>query len=116
MDNEVIFEYTITQAEEDGILTDIRKLNDNWKDGLFSHITTNLLETHNYIKNDEANVVNIGEILSQCLYIVKKKSNNFTEFDHFFNGIIETPYGKKVKVFICQNEINKFTIMLPEDY
>ena len=43
-------------------------------------------------------------------------SNGFKDFDTFFSGMVELPSGKKQKVFICQNESSKFTIMLPEDY
>lgn len=111
-----IYTYSSQDAINDGILLDITKLNDKWKDGLFSFITTNLLDTHQYIIDDEINIVNLSELLSQCFLIVKKKSNDFKEFDHFFSGFIETPSGDKVKVFICQNELGKFTIMLPEDY
>jgi hypothetical protein len=112
----IIFEYSSQDAINDGIFLDIREINDKWQDGLFSFITTNLLETHQYIVDDKINIVNLSELLSQCFLIVKKKSNNFKEFDHFFSGFIETPNGEKVKVFMCQNELGKFTIMLPEDY
>ncbi len=111
-----IYTYSSQDAENDGIFLDIRKLNDKWQDGLFSFITTNLLEKHQYIIDDEINLVNVSELLSQCFLIVKKKSNNFKDFDHFFSGYVENPNGEKVKVFICQNELSKFTIMLPEDY
>lgn len=83
---------------------------------MFNYITTNLLETHKYINDDEINLMNVSELLSQYFLIVKKKSNEFKEFDLFFSGFIETPNGEKVKVFIFQNELSKFTIMLPEDY
>lgn len=112
----ITIEYSSNDAVADGILLDIKEINDKWQDGLFSFITTNLLETHQYIIDDEINMVNVSELLSQCFLIVKKKSNDFKEFDHFFSGIIETPNGEKVKVFMCQNELGKFTIMLPEDY
>lgn len=111
-----IYTYSSQDAINDGILLDIRKLNDKWKDDLFSFITTNLLDTHQYIIDNEINMVNLSELLSQCFLIVKKKSNDFKEFDDFFSGYIENPNGEKVKVFICQNELGKFTIMLPEDY
>lgn len=113
---EPIFQYTSKDAEEDGVLINILKLNKEWEKGLFSHITSNLLETHNYFDEDKLNLVNVCELLNQCIHIIKKKSNNFQDFDTFFSGYIETPNGEKVKIFIAQNELNKFTIMLPEDY
>jgi hypothetical protein len=50
------------------------------------------------------------------LQIVKRKSEDFTKEDWFFDGEIELPSGSRQQVFICMNEIEKFTIMLPEDY
>jgi len=117
LEKPITIEYSSNDAVADGILLNIKEINDKWQDGLFSFITMNLLEKHYYFNdNDEINIVNVSELLSQCFLIVKKKSNDFKEFDHFFSGFVETPNGEKVKLFMCQNELGKFTIMLPEDY
>lgn len=110
-----IFEYTSKQAEEDGILFDITQVNKEWKKGLFNYVTSNLL-SRGYLKDDKIDISNILDLLNQALHIVKTKSKNFKEFDHFFAGKIEFPNGSVEEIFICQNETGKFTIMLPEDY
>jgi len=114
---DLIQSYGIEKAEGDNILFNITTLNKEWEKGIFSHITTNLL-TKGYFnkKDDKINIPNILDLLNQANQIVKRKSNNFTEFDDFFSGKIELPNGLKQNIFIQQNELNKFTIMLPEDY
>ena len=116
-DADVLSRYTIEQATEDGILLDIRKVNPDWEKGLFSHVTVNLLTSHGYLNEDRTlNLPNLLDLLNQSLQIVKRKSENFTKEDWFFDGEIELPSGGRQQVFICMNEIEKFTIMLPEDY
>lgn len=120
---ESIVKYTSEEAEIDGILFDITRLNSEWKKGLFNYVTTNLLgkgylETGKTDKDFdyEIRISNILDLLNQSLQIVKKESKNFKEFDTFFSGEIELPNGESQKVFIQQNETGKFTIMLPQDY
>jgi len=113
----MIYKYTSSQAEEDGILFDVTRINKAWEKGLFNYVTTNLLNRCGYI-NDEGqiNIPNMIDLLNQCNQIVRRKSDNFQNFDTLFNGQIELPSGIKQKIFIGQNETGKFTIMLPEDY
>lgn len=111
----IVYKYTSKQAEADGILFDLAKINPDWERGMFKYITTNLLN-RGYIKDDEINQDNLVDLLNQCLAIVKKSSDNFQRYDWFYSGVIELPSGKKQKVFIAQNETGKYTIMLPSDY
>lgn len=113
---DLISTYTSDQATEDGLLLEIKIINPKWEKGIFSHITTSLL-SKGYFKDDQSiNVPNLLDLLNQANHIVRRRSNNFTKFDHFFSGRIELPSGDWQKVFISQNETSKFTIMLPEDY
>ena len=41
--------YTSEEAEEDGVLVDITRINPSWKIGLFNYVTSNLL-SRGYIK------------------------------------------------------------------
>jgi len=111
---EIIYSYTSAQAEADGILVDITKINPKWEKGLFNYITTPLLE-QGYIKENKLNIPNLLDLLNQALQIVKEKTNNLQDFDSFFSGKIELPNGEKQEIFIELNETNRFTIMLPED-
>ena len=114
---DVVSVYTSDEATEDGVLFDIRKLNPDWEKGIFSHITVNLMSSCGYFNEDRTlNIPNLLDLLNQSLEIVRKKSDNFTEHDWFFEGEIELPSGNKQQVFIQQNETGKFTILLPEDY
>ncbi len=111
-----VFTYTSDQAVEDGILFDVTTVNPEWKKGLFNYVTVNLLQSGYLNKEDKINIPNLLDLLNQSLQIVKKATNNFTAFDAFFSGSIELPNGDQQKIFISQNETEKFTIMLPEDY
>ncbi len=116
-DENIVFKYTSSQAEADGILFDVTRINKAWEKGLFNYVTTNLLSQCGYMDDkDQINIPNIIDLLNQCNQIVRRKSDNFQNFDTFFDGQIELPNGSKQKVFIGQNETGKFTIMLPEDY
>ena len=115
-DDDVISTYTSEQATEDGILLDIRTVNPEWERGIFSHVTTNLLTSCGYFNEDTTvNIPNLLDLLNQSVEIVRRKSDNFTKYDRFFEGEIELPSGEQRLVFIGANELNKFTIMLPED-
>ena len=113
---DLIFSYTSDQATADGILLDVRKVNPEWERGIFSHITTNLLSLGYFNADRTLNLPNLLDLLNQSLEIVKRESNQFQRVDRFFSGSIELPSGDVQEVFICQNEIGKFTIMVPADY
>jgi len=114
-DENIVFKYTSKQAEEDGILFDVTRINKAWEKGLFNYVTKNLLNCGYTDDEGQINVPNIIDLLNQCNQIVRKKSDNFQNFDTLFNGKIELPNGQRQEVFIGQNETGKFTIMLPED-
>ena len=95
----VVLKYTTEQAEDDGYLFDVSKLNEKWKKGLFNYVTSNLL-SKGYLEENKINTANLVDLLNQALQIVKKKSNDFKEFDYFFAGNIELPCGKKQQIFI----------------
>ena len=116
-DADVISAYTSEQATEDGVLFDIRKVNPAWEKGIFSHVTTNLLQVGGYFNEDKSlNIPNLLDLLNQSLEIVRKKSKNFTEHNWFFEGEIELPSVNRQQVFIEQNETGKYTILLPSDH
>jgi hypothetical protein len=62
------------------------------------------------IEKGTVNIPNIRDLLIQCVKKMVKK------FDTFYKISIEEPSGKKIKVFVAQNETGKYTAMLPEDY
>jgi len=120
----VIFKYSLEQAEEDGVLVNIEKINPNWKAGPFNYITANLLNK-GYVAGEGKldphsgtpyNIKRIVDLLNQGLKILKAKTDNFKKFGAFFEDSIELPNGEKERIFICQNETGKFTMLLPEDY
>lgn len=111
----IISQYTSEQAVDDGVLFDVTTLNPEWKKGIFNYVTTNLL-SHGYMKDRKIFIPNLLDLLNQYNMLVSRKTNGFKDFDTFFSGLIELPTGTKHQVFICQNETEKFTIMLPEDY
>ncbi len=108
---EVISSYTSEQATKDGVLVSVAALNPDWGKGAFSHITANLLSRGYHEADGSMRLVNVVDLLNQALTICKG-----TDADHFYSGRIEFPDGQRRKVFICQNETGKFTIMLPSDY
>ena len=112
---ETVYEYSSNQAQEDGILFDVTQVNESWKKGIFRFITTNLMNC-GYLNEDGVNIPNLLDLLNQANQIVRKASNNFTKFDNFFCGNVELPDGELQKIFMALNELEKFTIMLPEDY
>ena len=111
----VIFKYSLKQAEDDGVLVNVEKINPNWKAGPFNYITSNLL-SKGYMSGEKFNVRRLVDLLNQSLKILKTKTDNFRKFGAFFEDNIELPNGASQIVYICQNETGKFTILLPEDY
>ena len=107
-----IIRYSIEDAENDGVLF---KVSDVWERGLFSHVTYNLMKL-GYFVGEKVRIINLMDLMRQCLEIVRVKSQEFEKFDYFFSGEVELPSGEKEKVFLVQNELGKFTVMLPEDY
>ena len=107
--------YSIEQATEDGILFDVRTASKGWENGIFSHITSNLLEK-GYLKEDETlNMPNLLDLVRNTQEFIRIQSKNFTEHNDFFTGKIELPSGQQQQINVRLNELNKFTIMLPED-
>ena len=117
MSFKIISTYTSQDGEQDGILFRISEVNPEWEHkGILSHITTNLMRK-GYLKDDQSvNIPNLIDLLNQANIIIKKESDNFSNFDTFFSGKIEFPSGKQQDIYIAQNETGRFTIMLPEDY
>lgn len=115
-DEDIVSRYTSAQAEEDGILFNITKINKAWEKGLFNYVTTNLLARGGYMdKEGQINIPNLLDLLNQCNQIIRRASDNFQKFDTLYSGKIELPSGKRQEIFIGINEADKFTIMLPED-
>ena len=121
---EPIFKYTSEQAEADGILINITKLNLRWDHCPFNYATTNLMNKgylYKEKKDDQdeqikLNIPNIIDLINQAIGIVQSESKNFTRPDTFFSGKIEFPDGSKQEIYMALNETGKFTLMLPEDY
>jgi hypothetical protein len=113
---EVIHSYNSDEATDDGILFDmneIKGLINDVEKGIFSHITSNLLFSKGYMKEGEdISLVNLLDLLNQCIIIMKKK----IKLDTFYSGKIELPNGEKQMVFIELNETGRYTILLPEDH
>ncbi len=114
--DDLIFSDTIDQVTDDGILFDVRKVNPEWEKGLFSHITMALLSLGYFSDDRTLNLPNLLDLLNQSLSIVRRESKNFTRADWFYSGTIELPSGEKQEIFIVQNEIGKYTLMIPSDY
>jgi hypothetical protein len=55
-------------------------------------------------------------LLNQCANLVHQLSKSYSKYNSFFKGMIELPNECVKEAFMCENEIGKFTIMLPEDY
>jgi hypothetical protein len=114
-DSETVIDvYTSEQAEEDGLLVDLTKINPKWGRGLFNYVTSNLL-SKGYMQDDKISIPCVIDLLNQAINIVKTRSKDFKEYDTFFSGTVELPTGAKQLIFIEKNETEKFTIMLPED-
>lgn len=121
---EPIFIYTSEQAEADGILINLNKLNLRWDNCPFNYATSNLMNK-GYIHQEKKdgqeeqiklNIPNVLDLINQAFTIVQRESQNFTKPDTFFSGKIEFPDGSKQDIYIGMNETGKFTLMLPEDY
>lgn len=108
---EVVSTYTTEQATADGVLVDLTTVNPEWAKGPFSHVTPNLLSLGYREWDGSVRAVNVVDLLNQALTICRGKAA-----DWFYSGHIEFPDGQRRKIFICQNETGKFTIMRPEDY
>ena len=110
-EDDIISQYTDEDAIEDGILV---KLERSGKP-LSRYIklaTTNLLVSCEYLVDDQLNIPNIRDLITQCHSIMIKG----TESRGFYSGDIELPSGEQQKVFIEQNNSGGYTVMLPEDH
>ena len=112
--DDVIYQYTSKQAEEDGILFDLTNVSPAIKNSPFNYATANLI-SKGYLKEEKYAVANLLDLIHQAFLIMEKRTKNFTQPDYFFSGKIELPNGEMQEIFIEQNETGKFTIMLPED-
>lgn len=123
---EVIFSYTTEDATRDGILFDVASINPEWRTrSLFSHITTNLLRTHDYLVGDgderKIKLPNVLDLLNQALQSMKQQTANFTtEPQTCYVVHIEAPSGEQIEIWIEMNEVEinapRYTILLPEDH
>ena len=118
---ESISTYTSNEASEDGMLFDIRELDSSWKAGIFTYVTTNLMQQHDYIQriedSEKVNIPNMLDLLNQANEIVRKSSNDFKDTkEPFYSGHIELPSGARQKIYIEMNETGNFTILLPDDH
>jgi hypothetical protein len=110
---DVIFTYTSKQAVEDGILFDVDLiLKRPIKEFFLKYVTAGLLAKGYWNTDKTLNAPNFLDLLSQAARIFRKKLAD----DYFASGVIELPSGEKQKIFIAQNETNRYTAMLPEDY
>ena len=112
--DDMIYQYTSKQAEEDGILFDLTNVSPAIKNSPFNYATANLINK-GYLKEEKYAIANILDLIHQAFLIMEKGTKNFTQPDYFFSGKIELPNGEMQEIFIEQNETGKFTIMLPED-
>ncbi|MCJ2530794.1 MAG: hypothetical protein LN413_00535 [Candidatus Thermoplasmatota archaeon] len=118
---EPISVYTSAQATEDGVLVSVAAMNKDWVQGPFSHITANLMAHGYYEEDGSPRLVNVMDLLNQALKIVRKDAlipgaDSIVLTDWYYSGKIEFPDGQSGTVTIAQNETEKYTIMLPEDY
>lgn len=113
---EVVSTYSSDEANEDGYLFKITQI-PLFKDCLFNYMTNSLFIEGGFQESNENKTLIpcLIDLINQCGRIVKKgrlKNPN----DWFYSGFVELPTGKKTKIFICQNETGRFTVMLPQDY
>lgn len=115
-EDDVIYRYTSEDAERDGALLNLAKINRIFNKSPFNYVTTNLISM-GYLSKDskDVNFNNLVDLVAQAWDIKDKKTCDFKEIDMFFSGEIELPSGEQQEIFIKQNETGKFTIMLPED-
>ena len=102
---------SILDAIEDGILVKLER------DGkpmsrYIKLATTNLLVSCAYLVDDQLNIPNVLDLLTQCHGIMRRG----TAGDWHYSGEVELPSGEKQTVFIEENGSGGFTVMLPEDH
>ena len=114
-EEDIIYSYSSKQAEEDGILINIEKINQTWEKLPINYITINLMNK-GYLENYQVKISNLLDLINQTIYIIKEKSKKDKKIESFYAGIIELPNSEKQEIFIQRNETGKFTIMLPEEY
>lgn len=113
----IIFQYTSQEAEEDGILFNVERIDPKWKEGLFNFVTVNLLKKCGYLdESDNIKIPCIVDLLQQALNIVKNASKDLNNLDDFYSGAIELPSGDKTVIWIEVNETGRMTLLLPEDH
>jgi hypothetical protein len=113
MDEEVVYSYTLEQAEEDGVLV---RILGTWPRSLISHVTASLLCEGYLDENGELRMANLVDLLlGQAIRSIKARSPHETVED-FYSFDVEFPDGQTRKVFAVRNELGRLTLMLPEDY
>jgi hypothetical protein len=95
-DADLIFEYTIKEAVEDGILVYLPKLIPGLSPRPFNYATTNLLRC-GYIVDSEANIPALRGLISQACEIMRRNG----KADWFYSGKIELPMIKSKKLCPC---------------
>lgn len=118
-ESEIISTYSTKQAIEDGIIIDLRniikKINKG-KEHYIGFITENLLNKGYIQENSEISLANILDLILQINNHIQKMYSLDGVYDEFYQLKIELPDGEKQKLFVVLNELEKFTLMLPEDY
>ncbi len=125
--------YTCVDAVEDGILTQVERINPAWSVGIISHITIGVLDLGYWKKDghDEKylSLPNCFDLLLQAQEIIRKGSTvgkaawlyeleamkNTTQ-NWFYSGEVEFPDGKTREVYIELNETERYTVLLPEEH
>lgn len=105
-DTDIVSSYTSEEAVEDGILASTDVMFPNQMKHIVSHITSNLIDTHEY--KNAASIMDLCNFIGPKIMMSKDKE--------FFDTYVEGPNGNKFKVFVQQNETGRYTVMLPEDY
>jgi hypothetical protein len=112
MDGEVVFSYSLKEAEDDGVLVSVLGI---WPDSLISHVTANLLSMGYQEETGGLRMANLVDLLNQAIRRIMAGSPDGVLTD-FYSFKVEFPDGARRKVFAQMNEMGRLTLMLPEDY
>jgi hypothetical protein len=113
-DINIISSYSCNQAAEDGFLISVDDILK--QKGLFNFITIGFWDRYGLDKAAENLKANLIDLLNQAREIIRKRSKDFKVPDWFYCGYVENMTGKKIKIFIEQNETGRYTILLPEEH
>jgi hypothetical protein len=56
------------------------------------------------------------DLIEQARAIVHREIAAKLATDHFYSGNVRKLNGERIRIFICENETGKYTLMLPSDY